>query len=198
MRLTIIGVLAILAAASPALARDWSATEIVKPYAISGSIGIDLYRSIGERGPATSSGSRAIAHTTWDLKWRRDYRPQPDGSCKLAAAKPFLTIAYTLPKASSKLPGAVAGHWTTFIDGIAAHEKVHGEMIRDMVDEVIATTVGLTVPDDRQCRKIRKQIETPLIAARDAYRARSRDFDRLEMSEGGNVHRLILGLVNGQ
>jgi predicted secreted Zn-dependent protease len=113
------------------------------------------------------------------------------------SAKPFVTITYTLPKAP-KLSGSVAGHWKTFIDGIAAHERVHGKMIREMVDELIATTVGLTVANDPKCQKIRKEIETPLIAARDAYRAKSRDFDKAEMSEGGNVQRLILGLVNGQ
>lgn len=183
--------------AGPALAQDWKATEIVKPYAVSGATGIALYESIGAKGPSTSLGSRAIAHTTWDLKWSRKYEPQPDGSCRLAAAKPFLTITYTLPKAG-KLTGPVAGHWKTFIDGVAAHEKVHGKMIREMVDGIIATTIGMTVPADPKCQKIRKEIDTPLIAARDAYRAKSRDFDKVEMSEGGNVHRLILGLVNGR
>lgn len=180
-----------------ALAQSWTATEVVKPYAITGSTGIELYRSIDQHGPATSSGARAIAHTMWDLKWRRNYQPQADGSCKLVSAKPFVTITYTLPKAP-KLSGAVASQWQTFNDGIAAHEKVHGKMIREMVDEVIATTVGLTVANDPKCQKIRKEIETPLIAARDAYREKSRAFDKAEMSEGGNVHRLILGLVNGQ
>jgi len=182
--------------AAPAAAQQWTAKEVVKPYNVSGSTGIDLYRSIGERGPETGSGSRAIALTTWDLKWRRDYRPQPDGSCKLMSAKPFVTITYSLPKAG-KLSEPTASQWKRFSDGIAAHEKVHGQMIRDMVDEVIRTTVGLTVADDAKCQKIRKQIEKPLIAARDAYRARSRAFDKVEMSDGGNVQQLVLGLVNG-
>jgi len=195
---TLLFALAVISTAFSASAQDWTATEVTKPYVIAGSTGIELYQSIGERGPATSNGSRAIAHTTWDLKWRRNYQPQPDGSCKLVSAKPFVTITYTLPRAPAKLSGAAAGHWNTFINGITAHEKEHGRMIRDMVGEVIATTVGLTVAGDGKCQKIRKQIETPLIAARDAYRARSRAFDKVEMSEGGNVHRLILGLVNGQ
>ena len=184
-------------AALPGRAQEWKASEVVKPYSVSGTTGIALYESIGAKGPSTSLGSRAIAHTTWDLKWSRKYEPQADGSCRLVAAKPFLTITYTLPKAG-KLAEPTAGLWKTFVDGIAAHEKVHGKMIREMVDGIIATTIGLTVPGDPKCQKIRKEIEKPLIAARDAYRAKSRDFDKVEMSEGGNVHRLILGLVNGR
>lgn len=186
-----------LSMALPASAQDWQAKEVVKTYAISGSSGIALYQSIGEKGPATSVGTRAIAHTTWDLRWSRKYEPQADKSCRLVSARPIVTIIYTLPKPSAKLSGPVAGHWQTFLQGIEAHEKVHGRMIREMVDEIIATTVGLTVADDPKCRKIRKDIELPLIAARDAYRAKSREFDRVEMSDGGNVHRLVLALVNG-
>jgi len=195
--LRIVAATAGLLACAQALAQDWKATEIVKPYAVSGTTGIALYESIGAKGPSTSLGSRAIAHTTWDLKWSRKYEPQADGSCRLVAAKPFLTITYTLPRAG-KLAEPTAGLWKTFVDGIATHEKVHGKMIREMVDGIIAATIGLTVPADPKCQKIRKEIETPLIAARDAYRAKSRDFDKVEMSEGGNVHRLILGLVNGR
>lgn len=181
-----------------AAAQTWQAKEVVKPYTVSGTSGIALYESIGAKGPATSMGTRAIAHTTWDLRWRRNYRPQPDGSCKLVSAEPLVTITYTLPKPSAKLAEPTAGLWKTFIDGIAAHEKVHGRMIREMVDAIIATTVGLTVADDPKCQKIRKEIERPLITAREAYRATSREFDRVEMSDGGNVHRLILALVNGR
>ena len=194
----ILSLLACFCLAAPAAAQQWSAKEVVKPYNVTGASGIELYRSIGENGPSTGSGSRAIALTTWDLKWRRDYRPQADGSCKLMSAIPFLTITYTLPKAPGRLSEPTAGRWKIFVDGIAAHEKVHGEMLRDLVDEVLRTTVGLTAPGDAKCQKIRKQIEAPLIAARDGYRARSRAFDQAEMSDGGNVQRLIMALVEGR
>lgn len=196
--ITLCAFAAVAAAANPAAAQTWAAKEVVKSYLVNGSTGIALYESIGAKGPSTSGGGRAIAHTTWDLKWSRKYEPQADGSCRLASAKPFLTITYTLPKPASKLAEPEAARWKRFSDGIAAHEKVHGKMIREMVDAISATTIGFSVPADRSCQKIRKQIETPLIAARDAYRARSREFDKVEMSEGGNVQRLILGLVNGQ
>lgn len=181
----------------PALAADWQATEQTKSYAISGTTGMDLYAAIGAQGPLLAGGSRAIAHTTFDLKWRRNYQPQPDGSCKIVSAKPFLTITYTLPKPTQKLDPATAARWKAFIDGMAAHERVHGEHIRELVDEIIAVTVGHSTPDDAGCKKIREEIQGPLSAASQRQRQKSRDFDRVEMSDGGNVHRLILDLVNG-
>lgn len=166
------------------------------PYAISGKTGPDLYASIGERGPKAGIG-RAIAFTNFKLTWQRDYQPQPDGACTLVSARPKLIISYNLPKPSEKLPEPVATNWKVFIDGVRKHEFVHGEMIVAMVKEIEAFTVGLSVPDDPNCKKIRTRITERLTEISQAQRQKSRDFDRVEMSDGGAVHQLILTFVNG-
>lgn len=180
----------------PALAAEWKAVEKTESYAVSGTTGMELYASIGAKGPLLGE-TRTIAYTTFDLKWSREYRPQPDGSCTLVSGKPWLTITYRLPKPAQKLPAPVAENWKRFINGMTAHEKVHGDHIKEMVDRIIATTVGVNVPDDRACKKIRQQLQTPLAEASLEQRARSNAFDREEMSPGGNVHKLILDLING-
>ena len=185
-----------LAAAMPAAGAEWRAAEKVETYAISGDTGIALYRSIGERGPKVGVG-RAIAYTDFELLWSRDYRQQADGSCLLASARPSLTITYRLPKPSGKLPAATRGLWESFIEGVEAHERVHGDFIREMVGKIEAVSVGLSVADDPECRKIRKELTGRLAALSQEQRQRSRDFDRAEMSDGGTVHRLVLALVNG-
>ncbi len=178
-----------------AIAADWQPREQVRPYSISGTTGPQLYESIGEKGPLIGT-VRTIAHTNWDLKWSRKY--QPDGNaCVLVSAKPFLDIAYTLPKPAARLDGPNAERWKAFADGIAAHEKVHGRDIVAMVDEIIAATVGLRVEDDRQCKSIRNKVLELVKAANETYKAKSRAFDQGEMSDGGNVQKLILDLVNG-
>lgn len=173
---------------------EWKAVETTKPYAISGTTAPELYASIGARGPALGGG-RVIAHTTFKLTWTRNYRPQAS-SCVLVSAVPKLTIIYTLPKPSSPLPPAVNAKWQTFISGVAAHERVHGGFIRDMVHEIEATSIGFTVADDPDCAKIRIELTKRLgeISARE--RQRNRDFDKVEMGPGGNVQQLILALVN--
>jgi predicted secreted Zn-dependent protease len=187
-------VLGALLAAAPAHA-DWQAVEKKEPYAIQGSTGIELYRSIGERGPKVGIG-RAIAYTTFDLKWSRKYVPE-NGGCTLASAKPHLTVIYKLPKPAKKLAPATQALWDTFIAGIEAHERVHGQYILEMVKAIEAVSVGLTVADDPGCKKIRVELTAKLKALSEEQRRRGREFDKLEMSQGGNVHRLILALVNG-
>lgn len=184
-------------AALPANAHaDWKPVEKVEPYAIAGRTGPDLYASIGERGPKAGVG-RVIAFTNFKLTWRRDYRPQPDGACTLVSAVPKLVVSYHLPKPSEKLAEPVATNWKVFLDGVTRHERVHGEMIVDMVKEIEAFTVGLSVPDDPKCKKIRTRITERLAQISQAQRQKSRDFDRVELSDGGAVHQLILNLVNG-
>ena len=182
--------------ALPAEAQEWKPRFVVKYYPVSGAAGPDLYTAIGEKGPLIGT-VRTIAHTNWDLKWRRDY--QADGTaCVLKSALPFLTIITTLPKPAAKLSGSAARLWKTFSDGITAHEKVHGQDIVAMTQEIIAATVGLRQENDAACKAIRAEVLARVTAANEAYKAKSRAFDLAEMSDGGNVHQLILALVNGR
>lgn len=175
---------------------QWKPVEKDVPYAIAGKTGPDLYASIGERGPKAGIG-RAIAFTNFKLTWQRDYRPQADGACTLVSARPKLVISYHLPKPSEKLPDPIARNWKAFIDGVRKHERVHGEMIVAMVEEIEAFSVGLSAPDDPNCKKVRARLQERLAEISQAQRQKSRDFDRVELSDGGNVHQLILDLVNG-
>jgi predicted secreted Zn-dependent protease len=196
MRLTIF-VMTAAFVVTPAAARAWQPQEVVKSYDISGTTPIELYESIGANGPVIGGERRTIAVTRWDLKWRRDY--QPDGSaCVLKSAIPFLTITYALPKPKAKLLENVSRLWKTFIDGIAAHEKVHGQDVIAMVNGIIAETVGLRIESDPACRRIRTEVLKRVESANESYKAKARAFDQVEMSKNGNVQKLILGLVNGR
>jgi len=178
-----------------ALAEGWQAVEEVRPYAISGTSGAALYESIGARGPEVGAG-RVIAHTTFKLTWTRKYEPQGN-ACVIVANRPKLIITYTLPKPASELPAAVDSSWQAFISGVAAHERVHGVTIKEMVKEIEATSIGLTVADDPDCKKIRVELTRRLGEISMRQRQRGRDFDKIEMGDGGNIQQLILKLVNG-
>lgn len=195
LRLTITLLFLVVMTSGQALA--FSPAEQVKTYAVSGRSGVELYRSIGENGPEIGGGRRTIAHTTFRLTWRRDYRPQEDGACVLASAVPRLIITYTLPKPRGGMPAPVAASWKRFADGIATHERVHGRHIIEMVKKIEAASTGLRAADDPECQKVRALLQRHLKRLSDEQRARGRAFDAKEMSRGGNVHALILGLVNG-
>jgi hypothetical protein len=129
--------------------------------------------------------------------WSRDYRPQADGSCVLASARPSLTITYRLPRPAGPLPPATQRLWDIFIAGVEKHERVHGEIILDMTRQIEAVSVGLRAENDPGCQKVRAELQRKLAGISEERHARNREFDRVELSEGGNVHQLVLALVNG-
>ena len=176
---------------------QWQPVEQIQTYPVTGDSGVDLYASIGERGPKIGREVRAIAHTNFKLTWTRDYRPQPDGACTLVSARPKLIITYTLPKPASALSPELKKKWDVFIEGVRKHELLHGVIITDMVKEIERVSVGLSVADDPKCVKIRTELTAKLGEISKAQQKRSNDYDRMEMSEGGNVHQLILQFVNG-
>ncbi|AZO24484.1 DUF922 domain-containing protein [Mesorhizobium sp. M1E.F.Ca.ET.045.02.1.1] len=192
--------LSALLLSTPALA-DWKPVEKIETYAISGQTPEALYVSIGEKGPVIGKDSagterRVIAHTNFKLTWQRDYQPQ-GGACVLKTARPKLIITYTLPKPAGKLPPAVQARWDSFAAGLAAHEKVHGAGIVDMVDKIVAFSVGLTVADDPGCTKIRAELTQYLDQLSKAQRQAGRDFDKVEFGPGGNLQKLIAGFLIG-
>lgn len=183
-----------IALTRPALA--WEAVERVETYPVSGQSGFELYKSVGENGPVIAGDRRTIAHTTFKLTWRRDYQER-DGGCVIAANIPKLIITYTLPKPRGQLPPGLAASWKRFADGLAAHERVHGEHIIEMVQAIEAVSTGLSAENDPGCHKVRAELQTHLKRLSDEQRARGRAFDRVEMNDGGAVHTLVLALVNG-
>ncbi|MBB4291261.1 putative secreted Zn-dependent protease [Rhizobium leguminosarum] len=187
---------AVFALAPAAALAEWQAIEEVRPYSISGKTGAELYESIGARGPKAGVTGRVIAHTTFKLTWTRKYEPQGN-ACVITTNRPKLIITYTLPKPAAALPAAVESSWESFISGVAAHERVHGETIKEMVKEIEATSIGLTVADDPDCKKIRIELTRRLGEISAKQRQRGRDFDKIEMGDGGNIQQLILKLVNG-
>lgn len=175
--------------AIPAGAQEKS-TDKVKTYAISGATGFELYTSIGEHGP-----KGAIAQTTYALTWRRLF-DEEGGSCRLVWARPQLAVIYTYPKPSGKLSPKLQPLWDRFIAGVRKHEEEHGRMIREMVAETAKNIAGASVANDGNCAKVKREVTRLIDDAKRTYKTRSRQFDHVELSEGGNVHRLILALVN--
>ncbi|WP_343315570.1 DUF922 domain-containing protein [Brucella sp. BE17] len=173
----------------------WKAVEQVKAYAITGKTGFALYESIGQRGPKIGK-TQVIAHTSYVLTWDRKF-DHSNKACTILSAKPKLKITYTLPKPAESLPPEVRANWDVFIEGIRKHEQVHGQSAIDMTREIVRRTVGLSVPNDPKCQKVRRILINEINGLVEVQRQHGRDFDRVEMGQGGNVQQLVLALVNG-
>ncbi|WP_234631517.1 DUF922 domain-containing Zn-dependent protease [Agrobacterium vitis] len=177
---------------------DRQVVEQIATYPVSGQSGPQLYQSIGKKGPVIGTDKRihVIAHTTFKLTWTRKYVPH-GSACVLETAVPKLTVIYTLPRPSQPLVSPVRENWAKFITGIETHERVHGQNIKDMVKAIEAASIGLTVPDDPDCKKIRTELTKRLGEISDQKRERDRIFEQSEMAPGGPIQQLILALVNG-
>ncbi|QKV17126.1 DUF922 domain-containing protein [Oricola thermophila] len=185
--------IALLLLAAPAAAAEIRARVVVKTYPVSGETGAALYAAIGGGGPLVG-GRRAIARTDFDLRWGRDY--VRDGrDCVLAAARPFLTVTYTLPEPSGPLPPETAARWARFAAAIRSHEEVHGRYVEEMAREIYDATVGFRQENDPGCTAIREAIQAPLKAAYARYRERNAAFEASEMAPGGPIRRRVLELV---
>jgi len=184
----------LLMAAVPVAAQEWQPTQKVEHYKINGTSPMELYQSIGERGPQLGGG-RVIAHTSFKLTWQRDYQQQGQ-ACVLASAKPKLIITYTLPKPAQKLPSDVAAKWQAFYDGIVTHEKLHGQFMKDLTQQIQDVSIGLRDENDPGCKKVRAALQAQLKPISDAHVARHSEYDQVEMSPGGAVHQLILAFLN--
>ena len=60
-----------------------------------------------------------------------------------------------------------------------------------------AMSIGLRAEADPGCQKVRAKLQGHLKELSDEQRARGREFDRMEMGQGGNIQRLILDLIRG-
>ena len=63
-----------------------------------------------------------------------------------------------------------------------------------MAQEIYDTTLGFRQKNDPNCKKIRSGIQAPLRPPSRATRPQQQ-FEQAEMASGGNIHQLILELV---
>ena len=164
---------------------------VEKTYTVKGDTPYDLYVSIGQNGPRG-----AIANTNYSLTWKRLF-DEEGGDCRLVSAKPIFTTTYLLPKVSGKLKPPLDRLWQDFIAGVRKHEQQHGQMLQEMVKNTQQRIADARVTNDRICAKVKRVVSDIIEQERQTYRSRSRDFDRAELAEGGNLHQLILTFVNG-
>ena len=202
MSRTVMALVFALVAASPIAAQEpggWKPTEKIERYAISGQTELDLYKSIGDKGPMVHGGKvRAIAYTDFKLTWTRRYENDASGGCRIAENRPNVTIIYRFPKPARKLSPSVKANWNTFETGIETHERQHGQFIMEMVRRMVVETSGLSAANDPSCKKVRAELTRRLGAAFKEKSGKDAAFDKAEMGDGGTVQRLVMRFVYGE
>jgi len=184
-------------AAGTALAGAEQVKVKTRTYAVSGANGADLYQSMVRRGPRHGFVSRAIAQTSYTVEWQAEVVSSAN-ACRVVRAQPVLSITYTYPQPSRSMSAEMRGRWQRFMTGVKKHEEKHGAIASEMVRAAEASVKGLRVKNDPSCRKTRVEVKKRADKIYAAYEARQIAFDAREHRDGGNIDRLILGLVKGR
>ena len=174
-------------------AADVKVSEKTRSYEITGKTGAALLAAMDRRGPKHGFLTRAIAQTRYSVSWTIEWG-ETRTACRVKKIDGELDIIYTYPSTSG-LPTALDRRWKRFLIGVRKHEKVHGDMARQMARAVEKSIARLSVDNDRGCRRARAEGKRRMAAIYAEYEARQIKFDSREHGDGGRVERLIDALV---
>ncbi|MFD1987775.1 DUF922 domain-containing protein [Mesorhizobium newzealandense] len=162
-------------------------------YAISGKTGEALIESMDRNGPRHGFMARAIAQTSYTKGWDFAFA-QVKGTCRIRQANGTLNLNFIYPRVASALPPALDKRWARFFAGVRTHEETHAEIARQMMSATEKSLRGLTVTNDSQCSKARREARRRIDAVFVDYEARQNAFDAREHREGGHVEYLVEAL----
>ncbi len=168
-------------------------SEKTRGYEISGKTGAALLAAMDRRGPRHGFLTRAIAQTRYSMSWTIEWG-ETRTACRVKKIDGELDITYTYPFTKG-LPPTLHRRWNRFLAGVKKHEKVHGDMAREMAKAVEKSVARLSIRNDPGCRKSRAEVKRRTAAIYAKYEARQIKFDAREHRDGGKVERLIDALV---
>jgi predicted secreted Zn-dependent protease len=168
-------------------------SEKTRSYGVAGGTGAALLAAMDRRGPKHGFLTRAIAQTRYSVSWTIEWG-ETRSACRVKNIDGELDITYTYPSARGLAPG-LERRWARFLAGVEKHEKVHGDMARQMASAVEKSVGRLSVADDPGCRKARSEAKRRMTAIYADYEARQIKFDVREHRGGGRVEGLIGALV---
>lgn len=163
-------------------------------YNISGKTGTALLDAMDRKGPKHGFLTRAIAQTRYSVTWEIEWA-QAGNTCKVRAANAGLDIKYMYPRVAGAMPAALQKRWNRFFAGVRTHEEVHGRIAREMVVAAEKRLLGFVMKNDRTCSKSRREMKRRVEEVYARYEAKQLAFDKVEHSDGGNVHGLVSALI---
>ncbi len=169
-------------------------SEKTRSYNITGKTGTALLDAMDRRGPKHGFQTRAIAQTRYTIGWSIEWA-ETRTACRVKGVDGELALTYTYPRVAEKLTPDMSRRWDKFLYGVTKHEKMHGDIARQMVAAAEKSVAKLTVSNDPGCRKSRSEVKRRMAAIYADYEERQVRFDDKEHREGGRVDGLIGALT---
>lgn len=169
-------------------------TVKTRHYVITGKTGAALLDAMDRRGPKHGLLTRAIAQTRYTIAWKMEWG-ETRAACRVKRADGELAITYTYPKVSGPVSRDMQRRWGRFLAGVTRHEKMHGLIAQQMVDEAQRSIAKLEIRNDPGCRKSRREVSRRVDAIYAKFEKKQVGYDEREHREGGPVEGLIDALV---
>lgn len=169
-------------------------SEKTRHYRISGKTGPALPKAMDRRGPKHGFLTRAIAQTSYSLAWNLEWA-ETAGACRVKRVDGVVSVTYTFPQPVDSLSPAMKRRWRTFFAGVRRHERMHGEIARQMARAVETSLSGLAIGGDPGCRRTRREARRRMAAIYAEYELKQNRFDARDHRDGGPVERLIDALA---
>ena len=163
-------------------------------YQINGNTGLALLQAMDRHGPRHGFLTRAIAQTKYSVVWNIEFA-ETAKVCRVKRVNGELAVTYTFPRPAENLSPDMKRRWRAFVAGVRKHERAHGTMAAQMARAAEKSMRTVTVPNDRGCRKTRREAKRRMTEIYAAYKKKQVRFDAREHREGGPVERLIDRLV---
>jgi predicted secreted Zn-dependent protease len=163
-------------------------------YQISGKTGQALLDAMDRTGPKHGFLTRAIAQTRYSMHTTADWR-QLNGVCRSHNVKVNLAITYVYPRPVAKFDARLARRWGHFMAGVVTHEKKHGQIAQEMAVAAARTISKMAVRDRPNCPNVQRLMKSKVNAVVAEYERRQERFDNQEHRNGGNIDRLVGGLL---
>ena len=190
MRTVGISALVVLLAASVSAHAGVRATATTSTYKISGNSGQELIQEMDRKGPRQGYQARAIAQTTYDVKWNVGWQAN-GGVCSPSQAEAIVYIKYRYPQLVGTSSAGVKNRWDRFMAGVRKHEEHHGKLAVDMVSAAQKSIARIRSAGDPSCARAKQEASRIMGTTSAQYEARQRQFDAVEHQPGGNVERLV-------
>jgi predicted secreted Zn-dependent protease len=190
VRIVGISALTMLLAASVSANAGVRATATTSTYKISGGSGQELIQEMDRKGPRQGYQAKAIAQTSYDVKWNLGWQVK-GGVCTPSQANAIVRIKYRYPQLVGTSSPNLKNRWARFLAGVRKHEEQHGRIAIQMVSAAQKSIARIRSAGDPNCVRAKQEASRIMLVTSDQYEAYQRQFDAVEHQPGGNVERLV-------
>lgn len=175
--------------------------EKTKYYRVTGSNGVEIYKSMLKNGPDHSGNTRdVLASTSFKFDFKNDVFTVYQNHCKLTNLDIIVNVTFTYPKwtGSKKASNATKRAWKKFRKIAVWHEQQHVKITKKFARDYENALMKSRRRASSECEKETLGERFRTSAAIKKHERLHRRFDRRDLRKGGTGYQALLELVKAE